>query len=85
MIANIRARFSRGVIEPMEPLDMEEGQIVLLDITEAPDKAPPQSQSVLEIFDQIHHSAPAGAWDSLPADGAKNLDHYLYGLPKDGE
>ena len=24
-------------------------------------------------------------WDSVPSDGARNLDHYLYGTPKNDE
>ncbi len=35
------------------------------------------SPSLLERLGDV-----VGAIDDLPADGAKNLDHYLYGVPK---
>jgi hypothetical protein len=25
---------------------------------------------------------PAEAWEELPKDGSRNVDHYLYGAPK---
>ena len=40
-------------------------------------------QSILEMFDELHRSAPEGAFDGLPTDGARNYKHYLYGFPKD--
>jgi hypothetical protein len=42
---------------------------------------PPFLQFVEEISDQI----PKQEWEKLPKDMSKNLDHYLYGLPKDEE
>lgn len=41
--------------------------------------------SILEMFDEIHRNAPEGAFAGLPADGAQNYKHYLYGFPKDDE
>ena len=40
------------------------------------------TQSILEMFDEIHRSMPDGAFDEFPTDGAANLKHYLYGWPK---
>jgi hypothetical protein len=31
---------------------------------------------------KIWRDTPDAAWDKLPADFAENLDHYLYGTPK---
>jgi hypothetical protein len=42
----------------------------------APDK------TLWEEIDEIINSAPPGTWDSVPADGASQLDHYLHGTPK---
>ena len=83
MIANIKARYVNGALLPLEPLDLEEGSEVVLSIEEegAPNGAP---DSFLEMFERLHQSAPPGTWDGLSADGAKNIDHYLYGTPKDG-
>ena len=39
-------------------------------------------EAVLRIFKEIHESSPDAEWEALPADGAKNKKHYLYGYPK---
>ena len=41
MIAKIKARFSNGVLTPLEPLDLEEGKEVMVSIADAqsPDRA----------------------------------------------
>ena len=36
MIANVRARYSNGVLTPLEPLDLEDGKEVTLSIDPAP-------------------------------------------------
>ena len=40
MIANVKARFSNGVLTPLEPLDLKEGEEVMVSIENAqsPDK-----------------------------------------------
>ena len=40
MITNVKARFSNGVLTPLEPLDLEEGREVMVSIEDAgsPDK-----------------------------------------------
>ena len=52
MITNIRARFSEGMLRPLEPLDLEEGAEVTVSIEDAP--APDRSVRALR--------ATAGAW-----------------------
>ena len=42
---------------------------------------PPFLQFVEEISAQI----PTEEWAKLPSDLSKNIDHYLYGTPKDEE
>lgn len=37
---------------------------------------------LLRMAEKLRESVPSEAWDSLPADGAKNYKHYLYGSPK---
>jgi hypothetical protein len=37
------------------------------------------------IWDKIYKhtgSVPAEKWENIPADGAEQHDHYLYGTPK---
>ncbi|HZK75902.1 MAG TPA: hypothetical protein VFD13_03255 [Candidatus Kapabacteria bacterium] len=36
----------------------------------------------LAWLDRFHAKVPQEAWDNVPTDGARNLDHYLYGAPK---
>ena len=54
------------------------------DVDDAKSGASPgsASSSILGMFDEIHASVPKSAWDNVPADGAINYKHYLYGWPK---
>ena len=52
MIANVRARFSQGVLRPLEPLDLEEGVEVTVSIEDGP--SPDRTIRALR--------ATAGAW-----------------------
>ena len=54
MIANVKARFSNGVLTPMEPLDLEEGQEVMVSIVEDV----PSTDRRLEAL-----RASAGGWE----------------------
>lgn len=81
MIANVRARYSNGVLEPLEMLDLDEGQEVVVSIENATPPAEPK-ESILEMFERLRNSVPPDSWDNMPTDGAKNYKHYLYGHPK---
>jgi hypothetical protein len=37
---------------------------------------------IWEVVDEINAGLPADTWDNVPTDGSINLDHYLYGAPK---
>jgi len=37
---------------------------------------------VWEIVGEINAGLPADTWENVPTDGSINLDHYLYGAPK---
>ena len=82
MIANVKARFSNGVLTPLEPLDLEEGKEVVVSIEDAssPD---PEGPSLLDMIDELHESVPQYVWSNGPSDGARNYKHYLYGRPRD--
>ena len=54
-----------------------------------PDTPPPHAPveeggmaALARIAGTADSLVPEGAWAALPADGAANLDHYLYGTPK---
>lgn len=71
-----------GVIVPDEPIDIENGVSVLFEIrVNASDQAGSQSATAKPSITQLL-SRFAGKASTLPEDAAENLDHYLYGLPK---
>ena len=37
---------------------------------------------IWEVVDEINAGLPADTWENVPTDSAINLDHYLYGAPK---
>lgn len=37
---------------------------------------------IWEVIDEITSNVPDEIWDTLPKDGAAEVDHYLYGTPK---
>lgn len=39
----------------------------------------------LQFVEEISAQVPREEWETLPKDLSKNLDHYLYGAPKDEE
>lgn len=83
VIASIRAKFTNGVLTPLEPLCLEEGREFVVSIEDAPHEAGGK-ESILEMFEGIRNSVPPDTWDALPTDLVKNKKHYFYGHPKDG-
>ena len=84
MIANVKARYSNGALVPLEPLDLEEGKVVVVSIDEGPQLAL-SGESILEMFDRLRKAVPPDTWDELPTDLVKNKKHYLYCHPKKTE
>src|ERR1044072_7201236 len=39
-------------------------------------------RAIWEVVDEINAGLPADTWENVPTDGSINLDHYLYGAPK---
>jgi len=37
---------------------------------------------IWDVVEEINAGLPADTWETVPADGSINLDHYLYGAPK---
>jgi Arc/MetJ-type ribon-helix-helix transcriptional regulator len=46
------------------------------------DRRDAEREPIWERLRKLGDSAPEGAFDSLPKDGASQVDHYVYGLPK---
>lgn len=42
-------------------------------------------RTAAELIDEIWADAPEEAFASLPTDGSKQVDHYIYGTPKQDE
>ena len=84
MIANVKARYSKGVLTPLEPLDLEEGKEVVVSIEVATPQAT-GDETILEMFERLRNSVPPDTWDDLPTDFVKNKKHYLYGHPKEDD
>jgi hypothetical protein len=45
----------------------------------------PKLPSFLQFVEEISAQIPLEEWEKLPKDLSKNVDHYLYGSPKDEE
>ena len=82
MALRLKAEYLNGALRPLEPLDLREGTVVTLSIEEE-NHIEARVHSALEIADRLRQSAPPETWDNMPADSAKNVDHYLYGHPKE--
>jgi Arc/MetJ-type ribon-helix-helix transcriptional regulator len=41
-----------------------------------------EREPIWERLRKLGESAPEGTFDSLPKDGASQVDHYIYGTPK---
>ncbi|MCY4135537.1 MAG: antitoxin family protein [bacterium] len=87
MKTRLTATYANGVLAPVEPLDLVEGAQVTVSIDDAPAAKSAQSsqvggESLLEMFDRLQESVPPAAWKEMPADGAQNYKHYLYGRPR---
>ena len=100
MVSNVKARFSNGTLMPLEPLELEEGTEVMLRIVEVDSEKPTVSEHahmkegrapdsgthpVLAMIDRLRAEFPASEDDDLPTDLSKNIDHYLYGTPKESD
>ncbi|MEA5418095.1 hypothetical protein VB712_02595 [Spirulina sp. CCNP1310] len=47
-----------------------------------PDSSPANNNPILQMIDEITAEVPLQEWDQLPKDFSQQLDHYLYGVPK---
>ena len=82
MTARVRARYANGVLTPLEPLDLEEGDEVTVSIEDAPPSGGGLA-AIARKVKELQEFMPPDARDDLPTDLAKNKKHYLYGQPKE--
>lgn len=94
MPTQVRVRYANGTLTPLEPLDLEDGEELVVHIED--NRPPPngnadtpqtaeKQETLLEMFERLRNSVPAEAWENLPTDFVKNKKHYLYGHPKEDE
>ena len=47
-----------------------------------PNGAGVDRRPIWQVVEETNAGLPADTWDNVPTDGSINLDHYLYGAPK---
>lgn len=75
MALTVEAVYENGVLKPAQPLPLREHETVRITVERA---RPPIWERIAARAAQI----PPEEADKLPADGAAQIDHYLYGHPK---
>jgi len=51
-------------------------------INTKPNGAGTERRPIWEIVEEVNAGLPQDTWEHVPTDGSLNLDHYLYGAPK---
>ena len=81
MTLRIKAEYVNGKLNPLEPLDLDEGTVVTLAIFDG-QEGERKTHSVIRMVEQLRESMGEIEWDGVPRDGSLNYRHYLYGHPK---
>jgi hypothetical protein len=81
------ANLENTIQEKIRSLPPEKQQLVLSLVEEMLSKEEAMRDRVAvrplwEIAEEISSQVPLEEWEKLPADGAEQHDHYLYGSPK---
>lgn len=66
----------------MQSFPIEKQREVLEFVESIEETEKPKKQSPIDKLEAISNRVPDDIWEKLPSDGAKNIDHYLYGAPK---
>jgi predicted DNA-binding antitoxin AbrB/MazE fold protein len=75
MTITVEAVYEDGVLKPVEPLPLKEHEKVSITVEE---RQPSLAQRIVALT----RALPPETLDRLPADGASQHDHYIYGTPK---
>ena len=78
MALRIKAEYVNGTLNPLEPLELDEGTVVTLAIENDPEDER-NTHSVIRMVEQLRESMGDIEWDGVPRDGSLNYRHYLYG------
>ncbi len=63
-------RVARLILDEVETFEKENGE------------EETQHKPISEVIQEITKDVPDEVWETLPKDGAAEIDHYLYGSPK---
>jgi predicted DNA-binding antitoxin AbrB/MazE fold protein len=75
MSFTVEAVYENGVLKPEKPLPLKEHEKVNVTVE-------PRGTSLAERIVARAGALPPETLDRLPADGASQHDHYIYGTPK---
>jgi len=75
MAITVEAVYENGVLKPTQPLPLKEHEKVRVTVE-------PAGQSLVDRIVARARALPPEVLDRLPADGAAQHDHYIYGTPK---
>ena len=67
-------RVARLILDEVEAFGKENGE------EDGEEEA--QHKPISEVIQDITKEVPDEVWETLPKDGAAEIDHYLYGSPK---
>lgn len=81
MTTTFLATVSDGKLIPQEPTDLPEGSIVNVRVDVSP--VDPDGRTALQRLHEKLRQLPSDP--EAPIDGAAEVDHYLYNLPKRGQ
>ncbi|CAN5464749.1 hypothetical protein BH20ACI1_BH20ACI1_07920 [soil metagenome] len=79
----MQTEIAQTIFEKVKILSLDEQKEVLeivekkVSVSQKKDSRP-----IWEVIAEISSRVPEEEWAKLPADGAENYDHYLYGAPK---
>ncbi len=71
MSEQVKAVFENGVFRPLDPVRLPEGELVQLTVAATKSETPDPAEDLSDLV-----------VDTGIPDLATNIDHYLYGLPK---
>jgi len=77
-----RGHVRNGKVELDETIALPEGAEVELTIVDGAEEAG-DHRPIEEIIDEIAAEVPESEWAKLPPDLTDQLDHYVYGTPKE--
>ena len=76
MISSVKARYTNGALVPLEPLDLEEGEDVIMSVTETSDA---EAALLLERIDETGRLVPQDSGGRGPSGSVQNNERYPNG------